>query len=228
MSNPGTEVQPFITAELIDDLPDPRDLTRVVKERIEAATLHFREQRGTVTDATETYDLHRRLQATREKCADYKRGFGAAEKLIGELQREELETAVGEQNGVPLAALTVPTAGGDITITPQFTNDHKINPDELIAVIVRKIRALHAGAMAVPDSISSDGLRVSALLAAAGEAIEMLLACGKFEPQITKVKAAADQLARAGDDALAGELLATIKTTRVFQEKVKVDRKAPK
>lgn len=215
MSN---EIEPFVTAELIDNLPDPRDLTRVVKERIESATQQFRAERGDVHLPEDTFDLHRRLQATAEKCADYARGFTAAGKLIRELQREELEAAVGEQDGVPLSGLTVPTAGGDIRIAPDFRNEHTIDPELVQAAIAAKLSTEYG-----PDSEMH-----TFLCQVARDAMTALCAAGKWEPQVSKVRAVAGQWSRGGDDTAASSLASAVRTKRTFQERVTVERKEPK
>ncbi len=222
---PSTEVQPFVTAALIDELPDPRQLQAAVKARIEEAYAGFVAERGEVTSAHDTFDLQRRLQATAEQCDAYSRGFKSAGTLIRQLQEEQLVDAVGEQAGVPMSSLTVPTAGGDIHIAPDFKNEHSINPDAVAAVLVKRVRSLHGSAM---TNSTPGAFRINALVQAVGDTIEMLMATGKYEPQISKIKAAAAELARAGEDAMAAELLGTIASKRVYQGRVKVERKAPK
>lgn len=217
-------VQPFVTAALIDSLPDPHDLKRVVKARIEAATEEFRQQRGNVHLPEDTFDLHRRLQATKEQCEQYARGFKEAAKLIGQLQLEELETAVGEQDGVPMQGLTVPAADGDIRLTPEFENQHTIDRGQVCGAIIANVLG-SAQVESFPQPIH-EALH-ELLWAAVTAALHRLEQAGKWEPQISKVKALADNWSREGDDSSAAVLRTAIRSKRVYKESVKVERRDP-
>lgn len=58
-------------------------------------------------------------------------------------------------------------------------------------------------------------------------AMRALVQCGKFEPQVTKVRAYADSLARQGEDGLAAAVNSAINKT-VKLKGVKVGRKVAK
>ena len=225
------EIQPWITASLIDRFPDPQDLKRVVKERIEEAYAAAVAERGEVRQAEDTYQVQRRLQATYEQLDAYKRGFGDAGKVIRKMQEEQLLDAVGEQDGIPLSGLTIPTADGDIRVTPEFKRDNIIDPEQVRSVIAaqaaRNVNALIVAEHGDPEA-HIGGMDETELAAVIDEAFGALIGCGKFEPQVTRVKATAAEFARAGDDKMAAALAEAIKVKQTYQDRVKVDRKAPK
>lgn len=222
-----TEVDRLLSAELVDGLPDPLALQRVVKERVETAYAELHKARGEVLKAEDTYDLHRRLQATAEQMDGYARGFTAVGKLIRQLQQEELVEAVGEQDGVPLSGLTIPTAGGDIVVTPSFKRVNDIDPERVQRAIINGVTDawMEAVERAAVHSTETLEEHLREMLA---QAITALLGTGKYEPQVSKLKATAAEWARAGHDAMAGNLMAAHKVSQKFEDKVNVTRKAPK
>lgn len=221
------ELDRLLPAELVDGLPDPQALKRTVKERIQEAYAALHKARGEVLRPEDTYDLHRRLQATREQMDAYARGFAEVSKLIGQLQQEELVEAVGEQDGVPLSGLTIPTAGGDIVVTPSFKRVNDIDPDQVQTAIVDGVtdawmEPIEHAAVHSTEKLE-EGLRE--LLA---QALTALIGTGKWEPQVSKLKATAQEWARAGHDAMAGRLMAAHQVRQKYQDKVDVTRKEPK
>jgi hypothetical protein len=223
MSDEPRDLQQLVPDALLADLPDPRELGRIVKERVQLAYAEFFRLRGEVEQAEDTFDLQRRLQDAHEKLSDYSRAFKDAAVVVRQLQQEELVEAVGEQDGIPTSGLTIPTAGGDIVVKPDVTNDNVIDADQVRTVIAAQAarNIMHVDLALVEDVETT----LAELL---DEAFGHLLACGKWEPQITKVKATADAFSRAGDDPMAGVLRATITKRRVYHDRVKVERKNPK
>jgi hypothetical protein len=74
------------------------------------------------------------------------------------------------------------------------------------------------------ETIGPDQLE-DALAEIVSDAVRSVLACGKFEPQITKVTAYADAIARGGEDHLSGIVRDAIRTT-VKNDGVTMTRKA--
>lgn len=221
------ELDRLLSTELVDGLPDPQDLKRVVKDRIQQTYADLHAARGEVLKPEDTYDLHRRLQATREQMDGYARGFKEVSTLIGQLQEEELVEAVGEQDGIPLSGLTIPTAGGDIVVAPSFKRVNDIDPDAVRAAIVHGIVDAWMEPVEHAAVHSTETLE-ERLRELVEQALGMLLSIGKWEPQVTKLKATAQEWARSGHDELAGRLMAAHEVRQKYQEKVDVTRKAPK
>lgn len=221
------EVGRLLSTELVDGLPDPQALKRVVKERIQQAYTDLHAARGEVLKPEDTYDLHRRLQATREQMDAYARGFKDVSTLIGQLQEEELVEAVGEQDGIPMSGLTIPTAGGDIVVAPAFKRVNDIEPQAVQTAIVNGVTESWIEAIEHAAVHSADKLEEN-LREMLQQALTALIGTGKWEPQVTKLKATAGEWARAGHDDLAGALMKAHKIRQKYQDKVEVTRKAPK
>lgn len=222
----STELDRLLSAELVDGLPDPQALKRVVKERIEQAYAELYAARGKVLAAEDTYDLHRRLQATAEQMESYARGFKDVAELIRQLQQEELVEAVGEQDGVPLSGLTIPTAGGDIVVKPSFKRENDINADKVQAAIIDGITVAWMEPIEHAAVHSTETLEEN-LRELLEQALTALVGTGKFEPQVSKLKATAAEWARIGRDDMAAELMRALKVKQKFQDKVTVERKLP-
>jgi len=221
------ELDRLLSNELVDGLPDPQALKRTVKERIEQAYADLHKARGEVLKAEDTYDLHRRLQATREQMEAYSRGFAEVAKLIAQLQQEELVEAVGEQDGVPLSGLTIPTAGGDIVVKPSFKRVNDIGPEAVQTAIVHGLVEAWIESIEHAAVHSADTLEEN-LRELVQQALTVLIGTGKWEPQVTKLKVTAQEWARAGHDDLAGRLMAAHTVRQQYQDKVDVSRKEPK
>jgi hypothetical protein len=220
------ELDRLLSAELVDGLPDPQALKRVVKERIQQAYAELYAARGEVANAEQTYDLHRRLQATAEQMDSYARGFTEVGKLIRQLQQEELVEAVGEQDGVPLSSLTIPTAGGDIVVAPSFKRVNDIDPEAVTTAIVNGVTDAWMEPIEHAAVHSTETLEES-LREMLAQALAALVGTGKWEPQVSKLKATAAAWARAGNDQMAGKLMAAHEVRQKYQDKVDVTRKAP-
>lgn len=221
------ELDRLLSTELVDGLPDPQALKQVVKERIQQAYADLHAARGEVLQPEDTYDLHRRLQATREQMGGYERGFKEVGALIGQLQQEELVEAVGEQDGVPLSGLTIPTAGGDIVVAPSFKRVNDIEPEAVQTAIVNGVVEAWMEPIEHAAVHSTETLEES-LRELVQQALTVLIGTGKWEPQISKLKATAQEWARSGHDDLAGRLMAAHTVRQKYQDRVDVTRKEPK
>lgn len=217
----------LLSTELVEGLPDPQALKRTVKERIDQAYADLYAARGKVLQAADTFGLHRRLQATREQMDAYARGFAEVSKLIGQLQQEELVEAVGEQDGVPLSGLTIPTAGGDIVVSPSFKRVNDIDPEAVQKAIIDGVTEAWMEPVEHAAIHSTETLE-EALHELLAQALTALIGTGKWEPQVSKLKATAAEWARSGNDQMAGKLLAAHEVKQRYQDRVDVTRKAPK
>lgn len=216
----------LLSTELVDGLPDPQALKRVVKERIQQAYADLYAARGKVLSSEDTFDLHRRLQATAEQMDSYARGFKDVAALIRQLQQEELVEAVGEQDGVPLSGLTIPTAGGDIVVKPEFKRQNDIDAAKVQAAIIDAITTAWMEPIEHAAVHSSETLEEN-LRELLEQALTALVGTGKFEPQVSKLKATAAEWARIGRDDMAAELMRSLQVRQKFQDRVTVERKLP-
>lgn len=216
----------LLSTELVDGLPDPQALKRVVKERIQQAYADLYAARGKVLSSEDTFDLHRRLQATAEQMDSYARGFKDVAALIRQLQQEELVEAVGEQDGVPLSGLTIPTAGGDIVVKPEFKRQNDIDAAKVQAAIIDGITTAWMEPIEHAAVHSSETLEEN-LRELLEQALTALVGTGKFEPQVSKLKATAAEWARIGRDDMAAELMRSLQVRQKFQDRVTVERKLP-
>lgn len=188
---------------------DPSQYQRLILLRIQeayAGLYRERELSGGVTKPEDAFAMLRRLGVERDRFAALKGAMGAGEKLLRTLMEEELAEAVGEQEGVPNSGLTVPDAEGDIRLTLDTKNEYAIDLDELVAMLV--LDALdhmeQLTGVPTPDHIAG---HLQSLVIFVFQVME---SWGKFEPQVSKVKAYADSLARAGHDDRAARVSAAI------------------
>lgn len=199
-----------------DGLPDPTELKRQLTEQLTEHVRRIREERGPVTQPADTFDLVRRLTTVRERLGDYSRAFtGVADSAKGCLE-EELFEAVSEQDGIPTAPLNVPTAGGDITIRADTSNSHDIDMSQVIACLSLQVFEEWTAGGREPYDIVDFGQAV------AERALDFV---GAAKPKVSKVRAFASELARAGRDDLSAIAASAIVTRRVYNG-IKVERKA--
>lgn len=203
---------------LMSNMLDPVLLRRALKDRIQAAYAELYAQRGRVDTPEDTYAMQRRLAATAEQCKAYAQAFTDARKLLAQLQEEELVEAVGEQDGIPLGGLTVPHTDGDIRISLDAPAVYDIDVDQLVAAYVAAmVDGMHLNHGEWPELIAT----------AITSTVEWIQTIGKFEPQVSKVKAFAATLAREGRDREASVVSGAI-TQRNPYKGVKFERAKPK
>lgn len=198
-----------------DGLPDPTELKRQLTEQLTAHVARIREDRGPVTQQADTYDLVRRLTSVRERLGDYSRAFTAVADSAKGCLEEELFEAVSEQDGIPTAPLNVPTAGGDITVRADTSNVHDIDMSQVIACLSLLVFAEQTADGQRPDIVEFGQ-------AVAERALDFV---GAAKPKVSKVRAFASELARAGQNDLSAIAVSAIVTRKVYRG-VKVERKA--
>lgn len=200
-----------------DDIPAPTDLKKQLVDSMETHVVRIRADRGEVTNPSDTFDLIRRLTAVQERMGDYQRAFGSVAKTAKDYLEEELFEAVHEQDGIPMSNLTVPTAGGDIQLKRNTENVYDIDMGQVVAVIAARLSGSwgveEGGAAARPEEF------------AIAVALEALAFFSAPKPKVTAVRALAVQLAREGDDKLAGVALDAI-SKKVKYKGITVERKA--
>lgn len=216
-------------------LPEPVEFQRTLREALNTGFARERALAGGETLLPEqSYRLHRMLGTAHDTCKGYKAAFEFGRKLVGDLQAELLSDVHGESDGVPNGGLTVPDAEGDIRLTVASSNVHTIDVEDLYSTVCASVIGTGPTGLEayLVDMVNGDGDRApedlpDVLAEALTTAMRQLVALGKFEPQITKVRTFSAEVARQGDDALAAQVTAAVRTTRKL-DGVKMTRKPSK
>lgn len=193
-----------VPVQHLSGLPAPRDLGKLLREALEGHIEEARKGRD-VQLPEDTYPLIRSLAVAGELLDDYATTFKSVAKVSVQEIEEELREAVGDQDGVPNSGMTVPDAQGDVKLSLTMTNGYDIDVNTLRSVVVALVAELEGAAEA------------------ADLAIQTLLECGNFTPQVSKVRELADQVSRQGDDQMASVVKSAIRKTVTYKG-VKVSR----
>lgn len=177
---------------LVDGLREPTELKRALRERVQLAYSTLARERGEVHVPEDTFDMQRRLGGAHDLFKGYQAAFAEVVKLLKQLMEEELLEAVGEQDGIPNQGLTVPDTEGDIRLSRDEPKVYEIDLDQLMAVLVSALQ----NEASKRGEVENLGLVDWTVHATA----MTMLSWGKFEPQVSKVRAYAATLARNGDD----------------------------
>jgi hypothetical protein len=220
----GRELEPAFRQ---GTMPAPHDLVGVLRENLHSLVLELREERGEVHSPEDVYVPVRRLGALAEGLQDYGRAFT---KVAGEVRgfvQDELEEAVGEQDGVPNSGLRVPDVDGtDIKIELDTRNEYDIDIDPVIQGAVLYTLEQHP-AWAAQSEEGKAGL-LGLVLTLMSEGMRTLIACGRFQPQVTKVRAMATEIART-DPKVASTITDMLKRAKRTEFRgVRVTREQPK
>lgn len=191
---------PFPVRQL-PGLPTPHDMRVFLVERLLEAVAHERAERGEVNGREDTYRLIRSVQAFDELMGDYAATCVAVAKTGKGIIEDELFSAVGDSDGIPMSGMVVPQTGGDIQISRKTHNDYFVDLPQVIAALAALVSAEWAAAFvdkATDITPSSDPEQFAC--AVAHRACEFL---GGAKPKVTKVRGLAHDLAAAGEDQLA-------------------------
>ena len=222
----GAELAPILTP-----LPAARELGEALQRGVNETIARMRTERGTVTAAEDVFETVRWVQGISERLTDYGRAFAGAAKLAESYAEEELIEAVREQDGIPLANLTVPDAEGDIRLTRYAPNEHAIDAETLKAVVAARALERTRGSEPEQGDTQSDADYATEyeewMAAVMIGAMDDLLALGVFAPGVTKVKAYAKEVARSGDDKLAAAVSGAVSSTSRYKS-TKIERVRPK
>lgn len=219
-------------------MPTPRNLARILKDQLNAGVLAERRRRGDVTQPEDTFAMQRSLMDVVDVCKEYEYAFRTAKREAEAVAEEELIEAVGEQDGHPNQALTVPNAGGDIRVSPVLVNGYEIDMDALMsAVEFATVEAWRGSLTGWLSCLTSDdplevaegaAKRDDFLAGFLGAAMSTLLSLGKFEPQVSKVRVFAKELAREpGGDGVSATVTSAIRKTTDYRG-VRIERKTTK
>lgn len=206
-----------------ETMPAPRSVVAVLRENLHRVVTDARNTRGDVHAPEDTYALIRSLMSVREGAADYEFAFSTIRKEVDEFIQDDLELAVGEQDGVPNSGMKVPdTDGTDIAIALDARNQYDFDVHAIAAAVTFHTLAEHEAVFADGPV---DGDDVAQLLMSA---LGALVSLGRFQPQVTKVRAFADDVARMPDGApIASTVRSAVAKSAQFRG-IKVERKQPK
>jgi len=213
---------------LTANLPDPNALKWSLREQLETAYQAALAIRGEARLPEDTYDIQRALAAATDALKAYSGVFYDLRRYVSQLVEEQLIDAVGEQTrvvsetgnsglpvysgtGRPNQGLRIPDPAGDVVLSLDNANSYDIDVDQLVAAVI-----------AATLSDDQQGERTPEQTLAA--ALVALLELGKFEPQVSKVRAYAAELSRSGDDATASVVTSAIRKTVTYKG-VKYERK---
>jgi hypothetical protein len=228
----GRELEPAFRQ---GTMPAPHDLVGILRENLHVLVLELRQARGEVHAPEDVYVPVRRLGALAEGLQDYGRAFTKVAGEVREFIQDELEEAVGEQDGVPNSGMRVPDVDGtDLKIELDIRNEYNISLGPVLtgAALFTRENAPGLLGFALADwEMADDGRMLvseEALLAMMSEGMRTLIACGQFKPQITKVRAMATEIARI-DPKTASTITNMLKRAkRTDFRGVKVKREQPK
>lgn len=200
---------------LVENLPRPNLLQAQLRQNIQEAYAQLFAERGEVHVPEDTWDMHRRLARTEELFKGYVTAFNAARQTLAQLREEELIEARGEQEGIPLDGMTVPDAEGDIRISLDAPAVYDIDMDQVLAVL---------SGMLTDEAATFETENLGLVAWVVGRTVGELLTMGKFEPQVSKIKAWGATLARNGRDQDAATVRGAISKRNPYRG-VKFERK---
>jgi len=206
----GKELEPAFGPQM----PAPHTLVGILRQHLEELVIFLREERGEVHVREDVYGSVLRLGALVEGLQDYAAAFKKiATEAKGYIQ-DDLELAVGEQDGIPLSGMKVPDPDGtDINVALDTSGEYTFDLDAIVNGVAHAVQAAH-------------GIVDAAIHQLLVESMERLQATGQYKPQVTKVRALATEIART-DPKVASTITSTIKRTTVFKG-IKIKREQPK
>jgi hypothetical protein len=199
------------------NLPAPHELVGMLRAKLEELVHQTRKGRSDVISPEDTYEMQRGLAKVIEGLEDYGRAFLKIAKEAKGYVEDELIDAVGENDGIPLSGLKVPdTDGTTIAIELDKANAYMFDDEALFQAVAWLVLASSA-----QDSSP-------AMFTIVIEAMRQLVTLGKFEPQITKVRAFTDQLSRLDGGAQIASTVTTTTHKKPIFKGIKVKREQPK
>jgi hypothetical protein len=203
-------------------LPAPHDLVGMLRARLEEVIANARRGRGEVLTPEDTFEMQLGLAGVIEGLTDYARAFQKIAKEAKGYVEDELIEAVGEQDGIPMAGLKVPDPDGTtVAISRETVNEYTFDNDALFTAVAHFVLAGRAG----DGPMHQDAVWLIPLITSA---MTQLVALGKFEPQISKVKAFTAELSRLeGGPPIASTVTSTTRKKPIYTG-VRIKREQPK
>jgi hypothetical protein len=213
-------------------MPSARNVSQILRDQLHGGVLAERARRGETRQPEDFFPMQRSLAAVVDVAKEYEYAFRQARKEAEAIAEEELIDAVGEQDGQPNQALSVPDAEGDLRIVPQVTNSYEIDPDSIMSAVAFSVLFDREGG--IDGMFEEHGReaeeqlwerREATLAELLVEAQRVLCTLGKFDPQVSKVRAFAKELARMPDgDGVSATVTGAVKKTTDYKG-VKIERK---
>lgn len=215
---------PAEIGQVVTSLPDSDVLARALRDGVNAAIARLETERPQTGQREDFYPTVRWMQSTAERLHEYALAFESGAATVRQYAEELLAQAVPVENGVPRERLVVPDADGDIVIKPNVDTKHDVDRDTLFPVVAAITIDSGRGTEPVQTETESDDEYVARyedwmsqeMVTAISTAVE--LGGASYKPGVTKVRALADQLARAGSDGLSAQLNGAISTTRKLKD----------
>jgi hypothetical protein len=190
-------------------MPTTRTVLAEMREHLAAQVRRIREERGEVHLPEDVFPGVVELAATIDGLDEYAHAFKVIRSEVVAFIGDELEDAVGEQDGIPNSGLKVPAPDGTtVLVDVDAPNSYSFDVDALTAAVATWIWG----------DVDPD-CRTQMI-----EAMRALLELGSFTPGIRKVQAFKDELSRV-DPKLASTI--TWQKTSTFKG-IKVKREQPK
>lgn len=218
-----------LVPEQVERLPSPRDVGTMLIAALASRVERLRQARGAITQPEDVNRLVRALGATKEMLEDYARAFTTAVGMTNEYLTEELITAVGEQDGIPTSGLKVPDLDGtDLVFSLMNGNTHTIDTAQVIDALITDVIDTTRGTEPAQYDTESDVAYLARyeawIHAVIRAAVTRVLETGSYSMQVSKVRAAAIELAAHGQDNLAAVVRGSVKSKSQHRG-VKFERK---
>lgn len=216
---------------LEEDLPS---LRVGLEAGIRSAAAMFREERGQVVAAEDTFDLIRRLVHAQDVLTRVATAYTDAAKVAGQEIAEELIAAVGEQDGVPMGRLVVPAGSVEYVVKPVFaTGSDSWDMASLLGVLSDLAEEGQPVPTTDPDNDGLEAhekaLKEYAREVAADALTRFLGLLSSPKLKATAVDALRRKVAAAGDDQRAAVLgQCRVRGGQIYRETVTVDVEEPK
>jgi len=127
---------------------------------LQMAVAQMREARGTVVTQEDTYELVRRLAHAQDVLTKTGKAFTDAAKACTGHIEDELILGVGEQDGVPVGRMVVPTGGQEYVVSPSYRPGPDVwDVGSIVGVVADVAAAEHAasGCHCQPYEAGGDG-----------------------------------------------------------------------
>jgi hypothetical protein len=174
-----------------ETLPTAKTIRAVLRQQLNDAVLAERTRRGEVVAPEDTWQMHRSLALVAQTCGEYSRAFADAAQEAGQVAEEELIDTFGEQNGIPNQGLTVPNEDGtQVKVSLDIRSSWSADEDAIMSAVAFSVLAevdWRTLALAARTPLQQEAAEndLAALLV---EGMQRLVATGKFNPQVTKIR----------------------------------------
>lgn len=226
----GTDLSlPLPRTDRLPGLPTPAQVRELLNWRLDLAVARHRKKHGVVHTPEDTHARIEAIQAVRELLGDYARAFSDVVDHGKSKVEDELLDAVGgvtvanpdtgddRPTGEPVRGMTVRSGAGDIAITKNTTTKTTYDMGQVTTGLVIAVASAQDIVDPSPELIAYGSELARRITQLYGAKI----------PNITQVRAFADDLARSGDHAMAGAVRSAITSTKKYTG-ISVKRQTPK